>query len=178
MNPSLRRTLLSSSILTVILAGCGGGSSDSTSDAMAREIPYIGYGAVEGFGSVYVNGVRFNTDGAEIDVDGIVNDIGSQEGLEIGMLVRVRGTVAEDGSTGTADEIVYDAEVKGPISAEPLLSPDGTKKTVEILGITVTVDQGSTIFKETDFDSLAAGDFVEVSGLIDENEKRPETCGL
>ncbi len=45
------------------LAACGGGSSssDSAPHAAAQSVPVISSGTVTGFGSVFVNGVRFET---------------------------------------------------------------------------------------------------------------------
>ena len=42
---------------------------------------------------------------------------GSEDDLGIGMVVLVKGTVNDDGVTGTATRVIFDDEVEGPISA-------------------------------------------------------------
>ena len=71
-------------------------------------------GTINGFGSIFVNGVEFETDEADILVDG--QRVG-EDALGLGMVVLVDGTVNEDGVTGTANSVVFDDEVEGPIEA-------------------------------------------------------------
>ncbi|MGI9304969.1 MAG: DUF5666 domain-containing protein, partial [Gammaproteobacteria bacterium] len=51
--------------LLLAAAGCGGGGSSPQQQSNAGGSG-ISSGAITGFGSVFVNGVRFNTDGAVI----------------------------------------------------------------------------------------------------------------
>lgn len=44
------------------LVACGGGSSDSTTSTTSSSKTIIG--TIDGFGSVYVNGVKYETDSA------------------------------------------------------------------------------------------------------------------
>ena len=75
---------------------------------------YVSSGTVTGFGSVYVNGVKFETDTTVFDIDD--SGSGSQDDLAIGMVVTVNGTVNDDGVTGTADSISFDDQLQGPVS--------------------------------------------------------------
>jgi len=54
------------------LAACGGGgsSNDSTPQPAAQNVPVISSGTVTGFGSVFVNGVRFETSSAAFTING------------------------------------------------------------------------------------------------------------
>ena len=82
---------------------------------------------ITGFGSVFVNGVEFDTSGAGFDVDD--NPAAMESDLGIGMVVAVTGTVNNDGITGSASLIEYDEAIEGPIAADPVEDADGVTKT-------------------------------------------------
>ncbi len=144
------------------LAACGGGSgssNDSAPQAAAQSVPVISSGTVTGFGSVFVNGVRFETSGATFTING---KPGTQGDLRVGHVVRIHGR--RDGSGNcTADRVDFDDLVKGPVTT--VAAAAGT---LVVMGQTVLVDA------DTSFDDnipgaslagLAAGDIVEVSGM-------------
>lgn len=152
-------TLISSSL---ILSGCGGSSSTDT----AASTSTVNKGVITGFGSIYVNGIKFETVNSEFLIDDeIEND---QDNLRIGMVVKINGSVNADGKTGTASFIQYDNELKGPVTS--VTDIDATTKEIEILGRTVTVTT-DTVFDDDGgltFDSLTTstiGTILEVSGL-------------
>ena len=178
--------------LLALLVGCGGGSSSAPQSpqtpsggsapppAADEQPPATGVtvGVVTGFGSIYVNGVEFDTDTAVVLDDDMTV---SEEALEVGDLVRIEGTVSEDGSTGIARRVVYDAEVKGPIS-----SIDRTAESFVVLGVTVFVAR-ATVFAPgiapASLAGLQAGDPIEVSGFADgatvlATRIEPEETGL
>ena len=76
------------------LAACGGGGSGSSGSVGASgNAEGTSVGAVTGFGSVYVNGTRFATDGSVSSDDGI-----EREGqLEKGMVLKIKGGWDERG---------------------------------------------------------------------------------
>ena len=143
------------------LAACSGGgsSNDGAPQSAAQSVPVISSGAVTGFGSVFVNGVRFETSSAAFTINGRP---GTQADLRVGHIVRIHGH--RDGAgNSTADRIDFDDLVKGPVT-----SVDTAAGTLVVLGQTVLVDA------DTSFDDnipggslagLAAGDNVEVSGM-------------
>ncbi|KPJ95925.1 MAG: hypothetical protein AMJ53_01820, partial [Gammaproteobacteria bacterium SG8_11] len=91
-------------------------------------------GVITGFGSVYVNGDKFDTSGAEINV----NDAAAVEAdLSIGMVVTIVGTQSR--GTAKAHAIYYESEVCGIVSQN---SQDGT---LDIMGQTVNYDS-ETVF--------------------------------
>ena len=57
-------------------------------------------GQITAFGSIYVNGVEFETAGASYEVDDALAS--SDDALAVGMVVKVEGAVNADGATGTA----------------------------------------------------------------------------
>jgi hypothetical protein len=120
-------------------------------------------GRIDGFGSIFVNGIEFETDAATVILDGEELD---EAGLGLGMVVLVTGTLNEDGTTGTADTVIFDDDLQGPISS---IAPaaDGDSATLEILGVNVVVDRTATVFEGVTYTTLAVGDLVEVSGFAD-----------
>jgi len=126
--------------------------------------PLRSTGTIDGFGSIFVNGVEFETDGAAI----LVNDQpASEDDLKLGMVVTVQGVVADGGATGNAVAVSAGDELQGPVTAiEP--GPDGDTLLVTVLGVQVIVERTSTVFDDVRFDNLQVGDVVEVSGFVDE----------
>ncbi|MEW8051007.1 MAG: DUF5666 domain-containing protein [Candidatus Thiodiazotropha sp.] len=142
-----------------ILSACGGGGGGSSSEDATG---ITARGVITGFGSVYVNGVRYHTNSTRFTVD---DNPGAESDLKLGMVVTVTATLNDDNS-GNASSIVFDNELQGPIS-NLLVDADGVTKTFTVLGVSVTVDRVGTSFHDTTFDSLAEGDLVEVSGFYD-----------
>jgi hypothetical protein len=148
-------------VAVVGLAACGGGgsSSDSTPQAAAQSVPVISSGAVTGFGSVFVNGVRFETSSATFTING---KPGTQADLRVGHVVTVHGH--RDGAGhSTADRIDFDDLVKGPIDGV-----DAAAGTLVVMGQTVLTDADTSFDDNISGASLAGlnpGDIVEVSGM-------------
>ena len=161
----MSRTHLMKAAVTAVavvgLAACGGGgsSSDSTPQAAAQSVPVISSGAVTGFGSVFVNGVRFETSSATFTING---KPGTQADLRVGHVVTVHGH--RDGAGhSTADRIDFDDLVKGPIDGV-----DAAAGTLVVMGQTVLTDADTSFDDNISGASLAglnAGDIVEVSGM-------------
>lgn len=155
---------------SVLLAACGGGGGGGSVAGGGIGGTGMTSGTVTGFGSVFVNGIEFDTDGASRDVDDrvdISNGSDDDTVLDIGMVVTIIGTINDDGVTGTAESINYDDAIEGPVAAAPVEDPDGLSKTFDIFGITVIVERNSTVFADTDYASLAKDDLLEVSGYFD-----------
>jgi hypothetical protein len=152
----------------VILAGlgvvaCGGGGGDSFAGGGIGGTGVTASGAITGFGSIKLNGLVFDTSNATRIVDG--EPAADDSALAVGMVVTVTGTLGTDGVNGTADRIEYDDAVQGPIQG-PVVVIDQTK-TFSVMGIQVSVNRISTVFENTDYASLLAGDLVELSGFFD-----------
>jgi len=161
-------------IIGISLASCGGGTQYAEGGIGGTG---ISNGSVTGYGSIIVNGVHFDTTGAEVIKDDgepvtNVNDADIDQFINIGMVVTVKGTINDDGVTGKADSISYDDIIEGPIVGNPA----GT--TLNVLGQNVKVVDGVTRYTCDEdyinctfstFANLAAGQEIEVSGFIDEN---------
>ncbi|HEY9148835.1 MAG TPA: DUF5666 domain-containing protein [Gammaproteobacteria bacterium] len=146
--------------VAVALAGCSDGSGTTASTASGSRT----VGMISGFGSVYVNGVEYESDGATIHVDG---ELGNDDyDLEVGMVVTVSGSVNADGVSGTATAISFSDELEGVV-LENGVAADGTG-TMNIMGQEVTVGL-DTVFESdvagiSGVEAVAPGNIVEVSG--------------
>jgi hypothetical protein len=171
MRYSIRKIFQLSSITVIclFLAGCGGGGNSSLAGGGIGGTGITASGAITGFGSIFVNGIEFETAGASRDVDGVtsVSD-GTDDDtvLGIGMVVTVTGTLNDDGLTGTAENIQYDDAVQGPVLG-PIIEVDTLTRSFTVMGISVIMHMGSTVFSNVDFDTLQSNDLVEVSGFFD-----------
>lgn len=128
----------------------------------------ISFGPIAGFGSIFVNGVEFQTSGATVIIDG---SPASEGDLKKGMVVTVQGTI--DGDTGIATTILAESAVKGPVD-EDVTDPNAS--TVQVLGQTIQVDDTVVLDGSdgeegnfTRLDSLREGMVVAVSGLVKSN---------
>ena len=156
MNTFLQRVVAGVAVATTaLLVACGGGGS--ASGGAAGEAAY--QGTINGFGSVIVNGVRFDDSAARITVDDEVVSVGA---LKLGMRTDVTGSVSSDGSTGSASSCVVDTSVRGPIA-----SIDTTTSSFKIRGISVQVDDKTVFEGAGNLAALKVGDWVEVHGSVD-----------
>jgi hypothetical protein len=152
------------------IAGCGGGGGDFASvgsggtgitggegvGSGGTGISSAAVGAITGFGSIVVNGVRYDTERAVLTLT-------DADSLRLGMTVRVRGVVDPDLLNGVASSIESSADARGPIAAIDL--PNRTL----ILWYTKIHTDASTVFAGglTALEDLRVGDSIQVWGLPD-----------
>ena len=112
-----RMKKLATVLICAFMVSCGGGGSSTTAGIGGTGITF---GEVTQFGSVYVNGVRFNTTNASFDLDDDIiyetQAAAQAAGFSEGMVIKVEGTTNADGVTGTATWVEYDEDVEGPVS--------------------------------------------------------------
>jgi Domain of unknown function (DUF5666) len=148
----------------ITLSSCGGGGDEDSQVAIGIGGTGItASGTIDGFGSIFVNGVEFETDSASVVLD---SSAAGEADLRLGMVVSVSGTVEQNGLVGTANHIEFDDEVQGPITAITL-GADDTTKTLTVFGVSVFVDQTATTFDDVTYGTLALNDVIEVSGFFD-----------
>lgn len=121
------------------------------------------YGTVSGFGSIYVNGVHFDTDTAEVEIAG---EVASEEELVVGMVVDVVGEIDSNGKTGVAQKIRAERVLRGVI--EEVDEIGSGRKAIYVLGQVVYVNEDATVVGTT-FTELAPGLGVDVSGFVTDN---------
>jgi len=156
-------------VICQFFAGCGGGGNSSLAGGGIGGTGITASGAITGFGSIFINGIEFETTGASRDVDGetsVSDGTDDETVFGIGMVVTVTGTLNDDGLTGTAENIQYDDAVQGPVLG-PIIEVDPLTRSFTVMGIGVTMHESSTVFANVDFDTLQADDLVEVSGFFD-----------
>ncbi|WP_405233930.1 DUF5666 domain-containing protein [Lentisalinibacter salinarum] len=153
-------TLAAATLCAVLLAGCDSTEQVAGVDRGGNPVAVVTKGEITGFGSVIVNGVRYDTGSAEIVIDG---EPGTEAGLSVGAVVTLRGERVPGADTGNAIRIEFDDSVEGPVDAV-----DAGAGTAVVLGRTVHVSI-DTLFEGNGagggLDGLAAGDAVEVSGF-------------
>jgi hypothetical protein len=158
--PERRDALRAIAGLGLAVAGCGGGGEIAgVGTGGTGQIAYAS-GTVSGFGSVIVNGVKFEDRDAQVS-----DDAGSPRALAalaIGMLVEIEGRIADDGATGTADRIRIASELCGGID-----SIDAAAGRFTVMGTTVQTG-AATVFPDVrGLAGLALGTTVEVHGFVD-----------
>jgi len=171
----MRKSILHSAITAAAalsIAACsGGGDVAGIGGSGITPVGVTSSGSITGFGSIFVNGVEFETSSSTFSVD---DNPGIESDLAIGMRVIVDGTVNSDGITGTATSVSFDDQLQGPVGAVSVIDADGTGRTITVLGTTVALNSTTTIFDISgtlpgpfDFDTIAAGNNVEINGFPD-----------
>lgn len=162
--PSILFNLLGAVGLVGLLGACGsGGDSAPVGASGSASGSAAASGTITGFGSVFVNGKKFETSGSSFTVDG---ESGKSQGdLKIGMTVLVTGSF--NGNQRSASSVRQTDAVEGLVQS---VAADGLS--LVVMGQTVLVDNTTIIDKSTqnpnrDIRKLVAGtDPVEVNGLI------------
>ena len=159
-------TLLGVVGLAGLLSACSDGSPSASASAggASGSGSASASGTVTGFGSIIVNGKRFETEAASVSID----DQPSSQcavsptnrcGLHEGMTVKVSGSF--NGSTNRAANIVQEDTLEGPIT-----SVDVTNSQFAVLGQTVLVDDTTKFDSGVSLNNLLPGQLVEVSGFV------------
>ncbi len=148
--------------VAAVLVGCGGGGSGNPAGKSSYAV-----GPITGFGSIIVNGVRFDDNSASVESDDDDNgESRSKSDLKIGMVVEVQGNGTDDFGRSTASDIRFGSEIVGPFVSA---SVDTTAKTFVLLGQKVQVS-ANTVFDDSltaAWESLTNGTILEVHGILD-----------
>ena len=152
--------VLSATVVAVslALAACGGSGSLTAGSSTTTQ------GVITGFGSVFVNGVEYDTgNSTTIDMEGVDSP---ESALKVGMLVTLQGAVNADGKTGIATAIKYANQMEGVVNANTVAANE--TGTLTVMGETVNVTP-DTIFESkvagiTSPNLIQLGNIAEVSG--------------
>jgi cytoskeletal protein CcmA (bactofilin family) len=152
------------SALVLALAACGGGGGGGADGGIGGTGgggdggiggTGVAFGGITAFGSVWVNGVRYNTDTAVFKLD---DRNVTQADLRVGMVVRVDGSISSSSTTNSsAATVTVDEAIKGRV--EQVLDANR----MLVMGQTVQIDD------LTRFDNGVVpvlGDAVHVHGLV------------
>lgn len=142
-------------------AGSGGDSSASGpgdsggvgSGGTGASAASVAVGVADGFGSVIMNGVRFNVDTAHVVTEDAMS-------LQLGMTASVRGVIDAGMATGTATEILSIPELRGLVS-----KIDVAAGLMEVMGVVVSVDEATAFAGGAALSDLSVGAMVQVYAL-------------
>ena len=160
-----------STACSLALVGCGEDTSSTLTTQPAvitptSTTPVSVIGRITAFGSIYVNGVKYEIDNAELKNDGPNGSTDLNESdLKIGMIVNLTGS--RTGITGTATSVSYNKLIEAPVTSVALdASETGS---IVASGQTINVSN-TTIFYGSDtrasISAIVAGDWIEVSGFV------------
>jgi len=151
-----RRKWLLASAAT--LAGCGGGGSNLSSALPGTGGTGIGVqGTITGFGSVIVNGKKFDDHAANIYMDGVAS---SSTELRIGMVANISGSLDAGSAAGTASRI----DVWSIASGLPL-SVDVNGSSFQLAGMTFSTDVSTTYEGVASLSAITSSTPVTVWGV-------------
>jgi len=147
------------------IAACGGGGTVVAGLSSGGTGSFTS-GTISGFGSIIVNGIRYNNDAASL----LPNDdsMSSVQSLQLGMVVNIEGSAVTPAATATslptatAYRITYGSEWVGPVSNKGATSFEILGHTVDVLSTTFF---GGVVQQYTD---LTGAHFVEVYGYVDQ----------
>jgi hypothetical protein len=150
-------------IAAAILVACGGGGMGSTSTPPAEGGQSVAQGTITGLGSVFVDGIEYDTTSASVTDD--LGNAASAADLKMGMQVSLTGsdpTVAS--GMGNAGVIVFWSGIEGPVD-----SADATTGVVTILGQEVDTNV-NTVWDSSltgGVGGLTQGELLRVFSLYD-----------
>jgi len=164
-SPLNRRSWLALAVAS--LSGCGGGAS-SNGGSISAGAPGTGgtgqyamlysQGAITGFGSVIINGIKFDDGLASVQLDGaaaVTTD------LRLGMVAAVQGQRSASAAAGTASRIEVWSMGQGLVMQ--VLTAGGTEFTVA--GMTVQTDSATVFDGVSSAAQLSINSRVAVWGL-------------
>jgi len=141
------------------LASCGGGGGSQSSSLPGTGGTGAGVqGTISGFGSVIVNGTKFDDRTAATYLNG---SLSSSTDLRIGMVATINGSVDSATATGTANRIDVWSIASGVLQRPPTSG----SAAFQIHNMQFTTDVSTTYEGITGLATLASGMFVTVWGI-------------
>lgn len=167
LSPIYKTAALSVSALALIACGGGSDSAAPTPPPMGTIPPVSGQtfvtvtGEIDGFGSIIVNGTRYNTDTANVRKDGEDADLSD---LSVGQIISLRARRNGDDELPTALRVRYEEVLNGPVES---IAADG--RSLVILGQTVFLTESTVYEDDLDPALIAVDDVLEISGSFTAN---------
>jgi len=154
------KRLIATVVTSLLLTSCGGGALNLSEGGIGGS--GFSIGKITAFGSIWVNGVRYDVSQAQFTRDGAAAS--GQGDYRIGETVTIGGSVNADGVSGVANSVVFKDALEGTVTAA---SSDGVM--IIVMGQTVltdalTVFHGFVLLTDLQFDNV-----VEISGSYDAN---------
>lgn len=141
--------------------GCGGGSGVSTASSPGTGGTGIyAQGSISGFGSVIINGIKFDDTAAIVQLDGLPSN---SLGLRLGMVASVQGERGVDVTLGTASSIEVWSIAQGLVTLGG--ATPGMVGQFKVAGMTVQTDPSTMFDGISATVPLSTGQRVTVWGL-------------
>jgi len=115
----------------------------------------VSQGVITAFGSVYVNGVKYDTGSCGVIID---DSSSSTNNLKVGMVVRIKGLLSSDGVNGKCSSIEYEDSLEG-------IAANVVANGFSVLGQNVTIDATTVYEGFANFAAMPVNALVEVSGF-------------
>lgn len=152
------------------VSGCGGGSGDTTAALPGTGGTGYTQGSISGFGSVIVNGIKFDDVQATVQMDG---GPATSRDLRLGMVAGVQGKRLADPTLGTASHIEVWSIAQGAVLQVPTVTQstqraDGTVAEFAeftVAGMTVQTDPNTSFYGVALASGLVPNQVVTVWGL-------------
>lgn len=151
--PMTRREWLVASLAAAV-SGCGGGTGTAGAPGTGGTGIFAS-GPISGFGSVIINGVRFDDQEAGVTIEG---QDSARNSLRLGMVVKLEGQRDLGGGLGIANRIDVWAIAQGPIT-----SVAGSQ--FSVAGMSIQIDGGTVFDGVTSMSAITVGLRVRVWGL-------------
>lgn len=148
---------LNFALISILINACGASSGITVADGGISGTG-ISMGRITNFGSIIVNGIRFDVDNASFIRDGAPSS--GQAEYSVGEFITIKGSIDITGNRGVAEEVTFNNEVEGAVTASTT-----DNKTIEILGQAVNTDQLTVFIGFELLSDLIPGNIVEVSGV-------------
>lgn len=147
--------------LSTFMLACGGGSGSGGQVADGGITGSgITMGRITNFGSIFVNGIKFDVDNAAFSRDGLVST--GQSEFSVGEFIVINGSVDASGTAGVATTVEFRDALEGAVTK---VSTDGV--TIEVLGQSIKTDALTVLHGFALLTDLTLGNIVEVSGVVD-----------
>ncbi len=148
-------------LISASLTACGGGGGGSSGGGSSTSSSFTS-GSITGFGSVIINGIRFDDSSSSVSDDD--DSTRSRDDLRLGMSAEVEGSqISTDDNgrrSGSASTIRFGSEIVGPVSNIGASSLVVLGQTIEITSTTVFDNR-----LPNGLASIQPGNVVEVHGL-------------
>jgi hypothetical protein len=168
MKTSQFTTKLLACAMTLFIAACSGGGGGTSVAGGGTGGTGISAGSVSNFGSIFVNGVEFDTTSATYFRNGssFTRPVSTPDSslLKLGMTVEVQGSITSS-IAGTASIVKVQEIVRGPVESVTGTAAVGT---LVVLGQTVQVDDTTRIDSTSlasGFTSISTSNVLEVHGI-------------
>ncbi len=155
----------------LLLSSCGGDDEPKDIASEGGGISGTGItsiGVITGFGSIYINGIRFDIDNAIFNRDGKAST--GQSEFSIGEYIVIKGTLNADKKTGVAKDVSFTDIVEGQITNINI-----SNNSLEVLGQRISVTKNTVFHGFEKLADLNQGNILEVSGIKNTKGKSTAT---